>query len=91
MSKWRICAQELEKLASRKLHINAKETMKIAEKLYTQGLISYPRTETNMFPKDMDLQNLVQMQTQDHDWGGQYYARKYMYSVTLYVVIQMIE
>lgn len=29
--------QELEKLASRKLRINAKETMKIAEKLYTQG------------------------------------------------------
>lgn len=29
--------QELEKLASRKLRISAKETMKIAEKLYTQG------------------------------------------------------
>lgn len=29
--------QELEKLASRKLRINAKETMRIAEKLYTQG------------------------------------------------------
>lgn len=31
--------QELEKLASRKLRINAKETMKIAEKLYTQGWV----------------------------------------------------
>ena len=39
--------QEMEKLASRKLRISAKETMKIAEKLYTQGFISYPRTETN--------------------------------------------
>ena len=29
--------QDLEKLASRKLRINAKETMRIAEKLYTQG------------------------------------------------------
>jgi len=29
--------KELEKLASRKLKINAKETMKIAEKLYNQG------------------------------------------------------
>ena len=29
--------QELEKQASRKLRINAKETMRIAEKLYTQG------------------------------------------------------
>lgn len=32
---WR--SQELEKLASRKLRISAKETMRIAEKLYTQG------------------------------------------------------
>lgn len=32
-----LCQQEMEKLASRKLRISAKETMKIAEKLYTQG------------------------------------------------------
>ena len=32
-----LSTQELEKLASRKLHINAKETMKIAEKLYNKG------------------------------------------------------
>jgi DNA topoisomerase-3 len=62
--------QELEKLASRKLRISAKETMKIAEKLYTQGYISYPRTETNMFPKDLDLVSLVREQTQDPNWGG---------------------
>ncbi|BFZ03791.1 hypothetical protein BsWGS_06828 [Bradybaena similaris] len=72
-SKWRPAALdtvELEKLSSRKLKINAKETMKIAEKLYTQGFISYPRTETNMFPKDMDLVSLVEEQTRDPDWGG---------------------
>uniref|UniRef100_A0AAY4BQY9 DNA topoisomerase n=1 Tax=Denticeps clupeoides TaxID=299321 RepID=A0AAY4BQY9_9TELE len=61
---------ELEKLASRKLKISAKETMKIAEKLYTQGFISYPRTETNMFPKDLNLTILVEQQTQDNDWGS---------------------
>ena len=44
--------------------------MRIAEKLYTQGYISYPRTETNIFPKDMDLAALVQTQTQDPNWGG---------------------
>lgn len=57
-SKWRplpLDTVEMEKLVSRKLRIGAKETMKIAEKLYTQGLISYPRTETNMFPKDLAL------------------------------------
>ncbi|ELT93762.1 hypothetical protein CAPTEDRAFT_193082 [Capitella teleta] len=71
-SKWRPVALdtvELEKLASRKLRINAKETMKIAEKLYTQGFISYPRTETNIFPKDLNLRNLIQQQVNDQDWG----------------------
>jgi DNA topoisomerase IA len=62
--------QELEKLASRKLRINAKETMQIAEKLYTRGFISYPRTETNGFPQDFDLRGLIQMQTVDPNWGG---------------------
>ncbi|KAL2100749.1 hypothetical protein ACEWY4_002510 [Coilia grayii] len=72
-SKWRpqpLDTVELEKLASRKLKISAKETMKIAEKLYTQGLISYPRTETNMFPKDFNLTSLVEQQTQDNEWGA---------------------
>lgn len=43
--------------------------MKIAEKLYTQGFISYPRTETNIFPKDFNLENLVQQHTNDNNWG----------------------
>ncbi|KAL4241091.1 DNA topoisomerase 3-alpha [Mactra antiquata] len=71
-SKWRPVALdtvELEKLASRKLRISAKETMKIAEKLYTNGFISYPRTETNMFTKEIDLATLVQHQTVDPNWG----------------------
>lgn len=72
-SKWRpqaLDTVELEKLASRKLRINAKETMRIAEKLYTQGYISYPRTETNIFPKDLNLVTLVEQQTQDPHWGA---------------------
>uniref|UniRef100_A0A8B9KXF4 DNA topoisomerase n=1 Tax=Astyanax mexicanus TaxID=7994 RepID=A0A8B9KXF4_ASTMX len=71
-SKWRplpLDTVELEKLASRKLKISAKETMKIAEKLYTQGFISYPRTETNMFPTNLNLVPLVEQQTQDNNWG----------------------
>ena len=61
---------ELEKLASRKLRLSAKKTMTIAEKLYTQGLISYPRTETNKFPPEMDLSPLVETQRADGRWGG---------------------
>ncbi|XP_030646362.1 DNA topoisomerase 3-alpha [Chanos chanos] len=71
-SKWRplpLDTVELEKLASRKLRMSAKETMKTAEKLYTQGFISYPRTETNMFPKTLNLTPLVEQQTQDSEWG----------------------
>ena len=40
---------EMTKLISRKLHINSKEAMDIAEKLYRDGLISYPRTETQKY------------------------------------------
>ncbi|XP_019744278.1 DNA topoisomerase 3-alpha [Hippocampus comes] len=72
-SKWRplpLDTVELEKLASRKLRISAKETMKIAEKLYTQGFISYPRTETNIFPASLALRPLVEEQMQNPDWGA---------------------
>lgn len=72
-SKWRPVALdtvEMEKLSSRKLHINAKETMQIAEKLYTKGYISYPRTETNIFPKDIDLNRLIGEQTNSSTWSG---------------------
>ncbi|XP_055594004.1 DNA topoisomerase 3-alpha [Uranotaenia lowii] len=72
-NKWRPTPMdtiELEKLGSRKLKISAKQTMTIAEKLYTQGIISYPRTETNMFTQDMKLGPLVEMQANHPDWGS---------------------
>ncbi|KAK9887698.1 hypothetical protein WA026_000019 [Henosepilachna vigintioctopunctata] len=71
-SKWRplpLDTVEMEKNISKKLKINAKTAMKIAEKLYTQGFISYPRTETNIYPKELNLANLVQQQTNDPNWG----------------------
>ena len=60
----------MEKLASRKLRIGAKETMQLAESLYTKGYISYPRTETNTFPPDLKLQPLVEAQLRDSRWSG---------------------
>ncbi|XP_067213930.1 DNA topoisomerase 3-alpha isoform X3 [Linepithema humile] len=72
-SKWRplpLDTIELEKQGSRKLRLNAKETMKIAERLYTQGLISYPRTETNIFPKELNLRSLVEQQVGNQAWGN---------------------
>ncbi|XP_012287249.1 DNA topoisomerase 3-alpha isoform X2 [Orussus abietinus] len=76
-SKWRplpLDTIELEKQGSRKLQLNAKETMQIAERLYTQGLISYPRTETNIFPKELNLVPLVSDQTNNPVWGD--FARR---------------
>ena len=60
----------MEKQGSRKLRINAKETMRIAERLYTQGFISYPRTETNIFPKELNLRSLVEQQINNQEWGN---------------------
>uniref|UniRef100_V9IER8 DNA topoisomerase n=1 Tax=Apis cerana TaxID=7461 RepID=V9IER8_APICE len=72
-NKWRplpLDTIELEKQGSRKLNLNAKEIMRIAEKLYTQGLISYPRTETNIFPKELNLISLVNQQVNNPIWGN---------------------
>lgn len=59
----------LEKLGSRWLKLSAKQTMTIAEKLYSQGFISYPRTETNIFSKDINLRQLVEIQGPHPVWG----------------------
>ncbi|CAH8604214.1 unnamed protein product [Schistosoma bovis] len=71
-TKWRPTALdtvELEKLASRKLHMGARYAMQLAERLYNKGFISYPRTETKIFPPDLDLKNLVRVQINDSRWS----------------------
>ncbi len=39
--------------------------MKLAEELYQAGFVSYPRTETDQFSSDMDLQSIVQQLSVD--------------------------
>lgn len=71
-SNWRpepMYTTSMEKLASTKLRIPAKEALSIAERLYTSGYISYPRTETTIFPKGMNLNNLVEQQVTHPVWG----------------------
>ena len=62
---------EMTKLISRKLHINSKEAMDIAEKLYRDGLISYPRTETQRYKSTelAGLKKLVEDMRQSPDYG----------------------
>lgn len=46
---------ELQKKATQALRIGGDEIMKHAEALYQRGLISYPRTETDMFEESIDV------------------------------------
>jgi DNA topoisomerase-3 len=43
--------------------MSSAEAMKIAESLYQKGFISYPRTETNAFPKTMNMETILQKLT----------------------------
>lgn len=62
---------ELQKAASRLLRISSDATVKAAEALYANGLISYPRTETTRFDSSYDLHGFVEMQTGEGSaWGG---------------------
>ncbi|KAF7457247.1 DNA topoisomerase family protein [Cryptosporidium felis] len=50
---------EMAKIASRKLKISPARCLKIAEDLYRKGYISYPRTETNIFPESIDVRTYI--------------------------------
>jgi len=51
---------ELERRASRWLGINSKKTLDVAEELYRAGYISYPRTETTIYPLTLNLREVLQ-------------------------------
>lgn len=43
--------------------------MAIAERLYTSGWISYPRSETNAYPPNFDIRSALQGQSHSTEWG----------------------
>lgn len=43
-----------------RLGIGASTVMRVAEDLYTQGLISYPRTDNTVYPRGLGLRGLVE-------------------------------
>ncbi|CAN3372707.1 hypothetical protein DIURU_004803 [Diutina rugosa] len=65
---------DLQKDCARYFKMSAKRALDAAEKLYNKGFLSYPRTETNSFPKGFDHDSLVSRQTQDASWGS--YAQR---------------
>jgi DNA topoisomerase-3 len=48
----------------------------ISEKLYQQGFLSYPRTETDKFDPQFNFMSLIEKQMADVAWGG--FAREYV-------------
>ena len=50
---------ELQKLCSSIFKISSHKIMEIAESLYNKGYISYPRTETDAFPKNFNYKNIL--------------------------------
>ncbi len=49
------------KEANAVLGLSADEAMRIAEKLYMMGLISYPRTDNQAYPPSIDLREIVKL------------------------------
>jgi DNA topoisomerase-3 len=71
-SKWAplpLTTIEMQKIGVSRLHMTSDKIMHIAEKLYNQGIISYPRTETDSFDDKFELRPLIQAQAQDQRWG----------------------
>jgi len=60
---------ELLRSSSAGLGIGPHQAMQIAERLYTQGYISYPRTETTSYPPNFDLVGTLRIQTSNSEWS----------------------
>ncbi|KAG4065539.1 hypothetical protein HA402_013309 [Bradysia odoriphaga] len=60
---------ELMRAASSGLGLGPHNAMQIAEKLYTQGYISYPRTETTSYPNNFDLISVVNVLKPSSEFG----------------------
>lgn len=60
---------ELMRVGSSLLGMGPQQVMLIAEKLYTQGYISYPRTETTQYPASFDLTGTLRILQNSSEWG----------------------
>ncbi|XP_063384723.1 DNA topoisomerase 3-beta-1 [Cydia fagiglandana] len=62
---------ELMRVASAGLGMSPHQAMQFAERLYTQGYISYPRTETTSYPENFDLMGTLRQQQNSNKWGAE--------------------
>jgi DNA topoisomerase-3 len=71
--KWRplpLSTVEFQVRASKWCRVSSETAMKAAEVLYQKGIISYPRTETEVFSETFDLRALVAEQRASQQWGA---------------------
>ncbi|TFK67367.1 prokaryotic type I DNA topoisomerase [Pluteus cervinus] len=71
--KWKplpLTTVELQKAGSRLLKMAPKAVLDVAEKLYQQGFLSYPRTETDQYDDQFDFMTLLNKHKEDPAWGG---------------------
>jgi DNA topoisomerase III len=59
----------LLKACSKALGIGPHAAMQSAERLYLSGYLSYPRTESTMYPKSFDIVGTLKQQADDPRWG----------------------
>ncbi|PSN57539.1 DNA topoisomerase 3-beta-1 [Blattella germanica] len=62
---------ELMRVGSSGLGMGPHHAMQIAERLYVQGYISYPRTETTHYPENFDLLGVLKQQQNSTEWGSE--------------------
>ncbi|KAG3278757.1 DNA topoisomerase 3-beta-1 isoform X4 [Ictidomys tridecemlineatus] len=60
---------EMLRVASSALGMGPQHAMQTAERLYTQGYISYPRTETTHYPENFDLKGSLRQQANHPYWA----------------------
>lgn len=59
----------LLKVASSALGFGPQMAMQLAERLYTQGFISYPRTESTAYPSSFDFKGILHSLVKNPEWG----------------------
>ncbi|GMN59693.1 hypothetical protein TIFTF001_028789 [Ficus carica] len=60
----------LLKVASSALGLGPQIAMQVAERLYTRGFISYPRTESTAYPSSFDFKGTLGALVQNPSWGN---------------------
>ena len=67
---------DLQTEASRVLKYTPSRTLKIAQKLYEDGLISYPRTSSQQLPKELDTKALLMKLSGMYPFAKRFAGRK---------------